>query len=321
MNQVIDSFTKDIDALEKHILFNQELKEVSALDSSILKYLRSYKKKEFEYKLVIITLYGILEKHVDKMMINFLENIETNIEYYNFIPEKIKNSHFSNSISLAAILDSKNYTKFDHLNKQQTIRNLSQCVSNELPYSINVDSFIINTGNLKHNRIAKTLNQIGLNLAEELKSYDHFDFASENTFNKIDKIVDLRNEIAHGNISTILDSSELMPLIGFLKKYFSSICESTNKYLNEIILEYNLGFKSYSLGKTVLFGKKIIGFTYKDKFRLNVGDKIIVKTNKNRIFESLVLEKRMNKNKCTVKLNKYLKEEYQYFIVKGSSCE
>lgn len=301
---VVDSFTKEIDSLERHILFNQKLKEESNLDTPTLEYLRSYKKKEFEYKLVIISLYGILEKHIDKIIENFLENLETKIDYYNFIPDKIKESHFSNSINLASILDSKNYAKFDHLNKRQIIKNLHQCISNEQPYSINKDAFLINTGNLKHNKIAKALNQIGLNLTEELKSYDHFDFASENTFNKIDKIVDLRNKIAHGNISNILDSSEINPLIDFLKKYFLSIYDLTNKYLNELILEYNYGYKSYSLGKTTLFGSKIIGFTFKDKFSLNTGDKIIVKNENNKVFELLVLEKRMNKNKCTIKLNK-----------------
>jgi hypothetical protein len=313
------SFNKEISELESHIQFNESLKQENQLSPDILTYLRSYKKKEYEYRLIIITLYGLLESHVDKLIKGFLERLELDFEYYNFIDHTIKQAHFSNSLNLATILDQKNYPKFDHLDKQEIITNLYQCSANQIPFILNKDSFLINTGNLKHKKIAQSLVNLGINLDQEIRAFPYFQSASENTFNKLDNLIVLRNEIAHGHVLNILDSSEITPMIEFLKQYFDSICEIVENHLNQLVLNYKFNFKSYSLGKVKLFRGNIIGFENKKKYQLTKINRLIIKRRDGKFLFGKILSKKLTNGKYTIKLDKNLKRGFTFYIENASA--
>lgn len=309
---VKNSFNSEIVSLESYISKNEILKLNEILDEEMLLHLRSIKKKEYDYRMIIITLYGLLESHVDKLIKNFLENLENEIEYYNFIDERIKKAHFSNSLSLATLLDQKNYPKFDHIDKSQVITNLYQCQTNQKPYSINKDSFLINTGNLKHNRIVKAFNSLGINLDQELRKKIPFNKKSENTFNTLDNLVDLRNEIAHGNILNILNVTEITPILIFLKDYFNCLSSIVESKAEQLILLYRYNYNSFSFGKTSIFSGNILGIKTKGKYNIGLMEKVIIKKNNGSFVVANILEKRVDRQFSTLKLDKNIKEGNEF---------
>ncbi|MDO8365219.1 MAG: MAE_28990/MAE_18760 family HEPN-like nuclease [Saprospiraceae bacterium] len=263
-------------------------------------------KKIFEYKAVVITLYGILEKYTESWIKEFLDELANLVTDYNKIDDKIKNCHFDLSIKLINTISSKELAKFQHINKEKILSNLNRCITEPNNYKFNTDAFILSSGNLKHAKITEMLSNINISLNDGLKKsqsliqYLQSEFQKEGIANqkgdalyfKINDLVDRRNIIAHGAdvIDDLLDSSILESYIDFLEVYCKSIFETFRQEL--ISKEILTNYVKIKVIRNV-WRKSIIGFEI-ENYTLKINDIIIVETSSGYFLKKPILEIQVN---------------------------
>lgn len=243
-------------------------------------------KKIFEYKATIISLYGLLEKHIDIWIQAYLRNLSKLVSY-NELTEQIRSKHFELSMKLINLVIEGRQEKFSRLKKEDILKKLNNCLENLQPYKLNEEAFTIQSGNLKLKRIEEIFNTININIHKELiKNAELINLTGANInhlqntdgsvlFGKINEIVERRNEIAHGSrIDELLHLSALEQYIEFLEKYCIAIFQVLKEkdIENQTIIEY----KEVTCIK-VFPHKNVIGISL-EEYTIKIGDWIIIKT-------------------------------------------
>lgn len=255
-------------------------------------------RKVFEYKAIIISLYGLLERYIEIWIKDYLNAISSLVTY-NELDEKIRVSHFELSTKLISMLIEDKWDKYDFLSKEGVLKNLHNCTENQPNYKLNAEAFTIQSGNLKHNRIVLIFDNLNIKLNEKLIKNEALNQITgidkkgiKNTnkdvlYAKINDIVDRRNDIAHGaEVDNLLGSSELIPYIDFLEKYCQAIFEVLiQEYLR---LESIHKFRQIEVVHKVL-KHSIVAFQI-EQYIINKGDVIIIETTEGRFYKTPILE-------------------------------
>ncbi|MCI5168538.1 MAG: hypothetical protein D3903_21200 [Candidatus Electrothrix sp. GM3_4] len=209
------------------------------------------KKKIFEYKSIVISLYGVLESSICIWIQEHIKDIPSFVEDYNKLPGKLRENDFALSVNLITLINDNRSSKYDHLDKNSILTNLAHSINNPLKYSLNSDAFTPLSGNLKHSKIAEAFKAVDIELTAKLKSNKKFsEFLKSkygsNIANKgnemfaiIDDLVDRRNEIAHGDhVDNILNINEFEPILNFIEKY----CEAVFSVIQAKEVQYEAEF-------------------------------------------------------------------------------
>jgi hypothetical protein len=332
---LLDSFyddTKKTRAYIEHINYTDELVRISVLDdfseetkrilSSFQEHLKSFKvnKKVFEYKSIIISLYGILEKHIEVFVKEYLVYLSTLYKDYNDFSNTIRKNHFNFSLELIDSIN-RNFAKYQHLTKEQVIFNLNKCAEDSEDYILNVDCFFISSGNLNHKKIEEkfrnfevsglgTLLKNNLKFREYLSKEKNIDnlsnFDSDVFATEINDLVNRRNEIAHGEevIDKLLTLSELLKYIDFLEVY----CHSIFEILQENCIEKEANYKFQEIEMDMLkhgFSKEKNILTCQiDNYSIRLNEAIIIRTNNNHFGKEKIIS-----------LAKEKKYDYQELVI------
>ena len=207
MELVIESLNNDILELRRYIDFVENLKDDILPSSKNFIYSNSSSKRKFEYNSIVISLYGIIEYYTEKFSYEYIELIEKTIPHYGYLDKKFTDNHFNLSIQLINKIIENKHIKYSTIKKENVVTNLNNCLEVNSNYKLNKEAFTINTGNLKHSKICETFNSLNIKIDEKLRHIEGFNSNTENAFNKIDELVQRRNEIAHGSVQDILDIS------------------------------------------------------------------------------------------------------------------
>jgi hypothetical protein len=292
----LQNFKQDIDSIMEYIkhigLINNIGLNYRDSTENLLKefsehlHFFSIDKKLFEYKSIIISLYGVLEKHINIWIQEHINGISNLISSYSDLPEKIRKNHFDLSINLISLII-KEKDKYAYLQKEDILTKLSLCINNPSNYKLNADSFTPVSGNLRHSKVVESFKLLDIELIKKLKDNVQFsEFLKEKygsniankgdeLFTTIDDIVTRRNDIAHGvNIDNILGITEFDDYIEFLEKYGQAIFET----LVEKETEYEASYLYTQIGSVIkIYDKRILCFEIENN-KIKVGDKIIIKT-------------------------------------------
>ena len=273
-------------------------------------------KRAFEYKAVIISLYGILEKHIEIFIKEYLISLSKIIIHYNDLNKTIINNHFNLSLDLIKKTD---YSKFSHLDKDNILNTLNNCTKYPDNYELNLDSFVISSnGNLKHAKICELFLGVNVRLDSLLKTSKTFSLSenSANVFNNIDELVNRRNDSAHGadNIDR-LNNTELLILIDFLEKYFTEIFNILKKELLQNEYLYQIKKEIYKEIKIIKRYKNntIIGF-YKENFNYNIGEHALIKNKNYFIKKPIVHFEEHPEDRITIKFDKTCNSKCTIFL-------
>ncbi len=316
MNKIsLESFKKEVNQIReylKHIeyvsaaiaydVLKEDNEQLKALLNKLKEHDRSFRRdrRVFEYKAAIISLYGLLEKYVETWIKEYLDSLCSLIYEYNKIDEKIKNNHFELSLKLINTILSRESVKYQNLTKEDILRKLNNCIFNpNAKYQINTEAFVISSGNLKHNKIVDLFKLLNLDLNSELIKNESLNqeiglqpnkiakTEKDILYNKINDLVERRNQIAHGSETLdILDISGLEPYIQFLEVYCQAIFET----LVENIIKQESIHSFLKIEKVVkIFNSKILAFEI-DNYTIEVGDMVIVETAEGRFSKKPILE-------------------------------
>ncbi len=262
MSTVLINFQSELLELREHLSYIQNIPKEIPATSPLFYYINSVTKKKFNYKSLIISLYGLVENFAEKFIIEYLQNLSAIIAEYPNLKNKIKDNNLFNSANLALkVIDQKN-AKYNHIKEADIISNLHSCLTNSPNYQMNLESFTILAGNLKHSKMCELFKQIDIDLNAGFIKHTDFNLSSsENQFKKLDELVELRNEVAHGGLNSLLDSSEVEEYVDFIDRYFTNLQKLLSIDLEQEKLNYWVKFNAVELEDATVFKGNIIGFT------------------------------------------------------------
>lgn len=282
-------------------LLEEDNEQIKALLNRLKEHDRSFRtdQRVFEYKAAIISLYGLLEKYVETWIKEYLDSLSRLVPEYNQIDEKIINNHFELSLKLINTIISRESAKYQRLTKEDILRKLNNCIVSPTNYQINTEAFVLLSGNLKHNKIVELFKLLNLDLNDELIKNESLKqeiglqpnqisrIDKDILYNKINDLVERRNQIAHGSETLdILGLSGLEPYIQFLEVYCQAIFET----LFEKIIKQESIHTFQKIEKVVkIFSSKILAFEI-ENYTLKVGDMVIVETAEGRSYKKPILE-------------------------------
>jgi len=309
----IELFKEELRKLKENFDFIESLKTEIKPTSENYKYCTSIYRRKFVYSSIIISLYGLVENFVEKFSFQYTESIEDTIPSYESLDSKFKDNHFNLSIELVKKITNGKHSKFSSLNKNNVLKKLNDCLVTKQPYKLNKEAFTINTGNLKHSKVCEILSNLNIkNLEKRLIEDGYWD--RDITFNKLDDLVERRNEIAHGgNIENFLNSSEIEPYFDFVEKYLITIAKIMKKEIEQLGLKYKKSI-SILLENVKVYGSNILGIIGNNT-NINEDTKILIE--KNNTLTLGTIENIENHNDgVTLKLNQNIKDNYKYWLVK-----
>lgn len=314
MDLVISFLESDLKELRSHLKFIENLKVDILPANENYEYSKSSAKRKFDYSSAIISLYGLIENYIEKFCFEYSEIIEKKIPSYEFLDSKFTDNHFDLSIELIKKVSEKKHLKYANINKIKLVSNLNDCLTIKQPYKLNREAFTINNGNLKHSKICDTIGYLNIKLNDKLKQTQSFNTQTENAFNKVDDLVQRRNEIAHGNVQQILDTTEIVPYVDFVEKYLVSIGKIMKNEIEQLELLYKKKYKCIILNDTKVFKGNIVGIPNGKELNFTIGDKIIIEKSNNIMTSGEVVNlKEFEDNSVTIKLNHNIRPNYKFY--------
>jgi hypothetical protein len=348
----LENFTREINQIReylKHIQYVNDVATYAVLETdneqirnllnTLKEHDRSFRtdKRIFEYKASIISLYGLLEKYVELWIKEYLDSLSNVVPEYNQIDQKIRDNHFELSLKLINTITSRESAKYEHLTKEKVLTTLNECIVNPTKYQINTDAFVLLSGNLKHNKIVEIFQKLNLDLNSELLKNEELNneigltseristIGKDILYNKINDLVERRNQIAHGseNVDDIKSISELEPYIQFLDKYCQAIFQTL---FEQLIKQESIHIFQKIENVIKTYGNKVLAFEL-ENYTIKVGDMLIVETKEGRFYKKPILTIELNrkeypeliiieKTSIGVSVEPKIKDNQTFYIIK-----
>jgi hypothetical protein len=317
--QSLENFKRELNQTKeylKHIQYVNNVTAYSVLESdneqikellnTLKDHDRSFRtdKRIFEYKASIISLYGLLEKYVEIWIKEYLDSLSRVVPKYNKLDKKIRDNHFELSLKLINTITTRESAKYQHLTKEEVLNKLNECIINPSNYQINTEAFVLLSGNLKHNKIVELFKYLTLDLNNELSKNEDinneigldkttiFQTSKDDLYNKINDLVERRNQIAHGSeVLDILGISALEPYIQFLDKYCQAIFQTL---FEQLIKQESIHIFQKIENVINTYGNKVLVFEI-ENYTIKVGDMLIVETKEGRFYKKPILTIELDK--------------------------
>lgn len=248
--------------------------------------------KQYIYTVSIVSLYGLLERMVDNLVIGFVVRLGKFSKLFDGLPEVIRKNHLPYSLALAdALLKDSFRTETTH---EKVIANLHSCLSGSTAYKLNGSAFALHRGNINLNRISEML--AGVGVENHLKrvvltpAFLHFlsgmepdrnirelnDSELKSLFDPIDDLVDRRNGVSHGIV--LVDDIESVGLLKERCTFVSAYGDGLFELLLHDILRYTAEFGiAQMLGRPIkVHDNRIVCF--ETACRIAVGDLLFALT-------------------------------------------
>ncbi|HEX8574754.1 MAG TPA: MAE_28990/MAE_18760 family HEPN-like nuclease [Flavobacterium sp.] len=312
--QSLENFKRELNQIKeylKHIQYVNDLTAYAIRDTDngqikeLLNRLKEHDrgfrtdKRIFEYKASIISLYGLLEKYVEIWIKEYLDSLSKVVPEYNQVDEKIRINHFELSLKLINTIITRESVKYQHITKEEVLNKLNECIVNPSNYQINTEAFVLLSGNLKHNKIVEIFNKLSLDLNDELLKNEELNneigltperistIGKDILYNKINDLVERRNQIAHGseNVEAIKSISELEPYIQFLEKY----CQAIFQALFEQFIKQESIHTFQKIEKVIkVFNDEILAFEI-ENYTIKIKEMLIIETKEGRFYKKPIL--------------------------------
>jgi len=292
----LDDFIQDINNIREYIehidLVNkvEEKNRNTKKDNPIkdfVQHFRSFKieKKRFEHRAVIISLYGILENHINVWVQEHINNIPLILRDDSLLSSKMIESHFSLSIELISIiLKQKNNPKYENITKEEIIKKL-----NSVDFELNSEAFISTSGNLTHHKIVELFAPLEIDTKKMNKN-----LIINRRKSTIDTLISLRNEISHGTKIDII-ITEFSEYIDSLEEYGKALFQIIEEKEEEYEIKYEMKHLYSKIEKIHKVLDNTILLFELDNNSIFVGDFILIRTKNGDLHKKKVLSIEVDK--------------------------
>lgn len=335
-NNLLIDFLENIASLRNYICFLDDIDNFIQNNLSKnrvnkdLKKIITYKKinnkdsKIFEYSSIIISAYGIFEEYINDCIISYINSTSNLFNAYEDYPEKIRNNHFELSLKLAnRIFNQESDPRYLKVKKEDIILNLSNCINDKIPYNLNAEAFIMNSGNYKVDKIKNAFNYLAIDLNLFLGVF----FINPSTVKQvellIDDLVERRNTVAHKANYEIADSSVLLGHINALEKYGEAIFQALAGAIASKEIDIKKAVKIKNIIK--IYNKSILCFNI-NNIEIKKGDSLTVKRDGiclSKIINNIQVNKRNRKSikiknqsiDIAIQVAPTIKSNYEFYLV------
>lgn len=305
MKMCLQTFKTGIQELQAFLITTEHESELTGLlliqkeifneyEKQLLSHIATAKtaQKRYIYTVVIVSLYGLLERYIDTLIETFVNRIASSVGSYQMMPEAIQNNHILFSMELVKAIGEERHRK--NTTQEDVIGNLHSCLSGDDDFRVNGSAFVLHRGNISLQKIRDYLSSVGINaqsrkiaLASEL--IDFFkrkeperdlskvpDQELEPLLQPIDDLVERRNQVSHGVINDDIESTDLLKeRCDFVAAFGSALYD----LMLQEVLKYQINLAStQKLGKPIaVFNDSIVCFE-NNNCQIAIGDVLAADT-------------------------------------------
>ena len=220
-------------------------------DNKILKSQRSARSKRMAYVHGIISMYGLIEEHVDNLIMEVASTYEQIYATYSDLPENVRARH--REYSLRVLLDGDRVPLRDPINEVVCL-NVLAANYNNLPLQLNPAAFTYSTANYRHAHIFDLMLRLDLDITGALTSQSVQSALADSGLEFRDAeglIIDLvsrRNDVAHSYQTVeLLTVDVLSAYLDVISAYMKQLFSIASEHLLRILSQNKLT----SIGKVV----------------------------------------------------------------------
>jgi len=253
IEDAIRDFNESVSALRKHLEYTSTIKKIFSQSKrksskNIIK--QSTDEKIFEYKTIIISLYGTYEHCIESMIQEYIRTLSSIVDSFDGYPEHIKKYYIDCWKTTHTHLEN-GHSKYSHLDEEEMVENLYETIKKRKNVLL-PECYVPIGGNYRHKVVKDTMSKLGLNgIFDNIKKYSPLanrflmegknDSDSSIIYSIIDDLVDRRNEIAHGGtIDNIISEDEFKNILDFVSNYIESI----GSFLQDNLVKIEWEFKN-----------------------------------------------------------------------------
>jgi hypothetical protein len=205
----------------------------------------------YDRSAAVTRLYAIYERFVEDLISDWLRLLPQIIIDYSKLEDRIKNTHREGIGRL--LLDLKK-NRFQHLSIERVVQGLFSGVSVTRQYELLPEAFLLQEQNLRRDVLEKLLADAGIeNAWEWIKKHRNIkNFVEEvrgnqnNAEGELKRLVDYRNEAAHGLADEILATQELLDLCDLIEALCQALAE---------LVSYQVILKKEQVGQAKSIGR------------------------------------------------------------------
>lgn len=192
--------------------------------------------RTYDYVCSVVLLYGLLERFIEDVAEEYLEILITRLGKFNKLPEKLRQTHFDVTIAqLQRTRDSRYNGKCDAVSLASS---LASCLADKGGLEIIKEPFLHHTSNFRVPVVDEFLNRIGIPQASrravDTQAYANYSDSliekvlfkqdrPESVWDRVNYLVELRNQVAHGDLSSVFAPSEIHPYCDLVEAYCWSL--------------------------------------------------------------------------------------------------
>jgi len=251
---------------------------------------RKNNKSQYDYNMVIVSLYGYLERYIEDLIGEHLDQVVDVVARFSDLPASVQEKHLPLSLELARKADRQKYES--SARPDEIISKLHSCYASPDKYNLNVLAFAQHSANFRQSVITQTFAQCGIaDVAQGVKQSEPFIsflrkenpeldvnlfIGKENdvVFSRLNDLAERRNDVAHGSIvDEILSRDILREYVDFVEAY----AEGLGLFVFERTLPFMLP-SSVRLGTAIeVIDNRIVCVNLLGG-EISVGDMIIART-------------------------------------------
>ena len=118
-------------------------------------------RKKYNYEMVIIRLYGILEAYIEACIATYLRKLSKCVKEYKRLPRQIQEQHLSLSADLLKYIE-KGYDKYNEISQEDVIFRLGDCLKNASEFRLNTSAFLHHNSNFRQETIRDFFHHVGI---------------------------------------------------------------------------------------------------------------------------------------------------------------
>lgn len=240
--------------------------------------------KKYDYACTVVMLYGALERFIEDSADEFIAEIIKAAESYEDLPDRLRSSHFE--LTLAHLTRTRESRYEGRVNAQELAKAFSSCLSNSRPFEFIAESMLHHSANFRIQTIDEFFGRIDV-LTVSRRAVESPPFQNylatlgtrlpagrpEAILDRINLLVSMRNEVAHGDITNILAPSEIVPYCDQLEAY----CRGITEVLDGALVAYLAGRRGIDHGSPIaVYNHSIVCINSRGAC-IRVGDDLAVK--------------------------------------------
>jgi hypothetical protein len=262
---LIEKLANDLDALKRAISVHDSIRALISGDSAALAAnpflggLVSSCPKKLEWQVIdhcaaVTRLYALYEQFVEAIVTSHVDLLPSVYPQYSKLPECVRKHHRT---GVGQILQKWSVTSaYNHLTEPTIAAGLVDGLRGVSPYRLLADAFLIDVENYRPNALRKLFGYVDfadcvayIHKHPSTTEFIQTKFGNSDTIEGIlGQIVQLRNEAAHGSVSSVLSAAELCRYADLILVVCTTIAEMTER--RALTLRINAGHCE-ELGKVI----------------------------------------------------------------------